>query len=72
MTSAERGEEQFQNKGRKGGCMNLVLISGKGVKNPENVSDVICERPVTILLDLYQYQELNFQMDSLVKSADFH
>ena len=52
--------------------MNLVLISGKGVKNPENVADVICERPVTILLDLYQYQELNFQMDSLVKSADFH
>ena len=30
---------------RKGGCVDLVLTRG-GVKNPENLADVICERPL--------------------------
>ena len=31
---------------RKGGCVDLVLTRGReGVQNPENLADVICERP---------------------------
>ena len=31
---------------RRGGCVDLVLTRGReGVKNPENLADVICERP---------------------------
>ena len=31
---------------RKGGCVDLVLTRGEGVRNPENLADVICERPL--------------------------
>ena len=30
---------------RRGGCMDWVLTGGEGVQNPENLADVICERP---------------------------
>ena len=33
---------------RKGGCVDLVLTRGReGVKNPENLTDVICEWPLS-------------------------
>ena len=32
---------------RKGGCVDLVLTRGReGVQNPDNLADVICERPL--------------------------
>ena len=35
---------------RKGGCVDLVLTRGReGVQNPENLADVICERPLSIM-----------------------
>ena len=35
---------------RRGGCVDLVLTRGReGVKNPENLADVICERPLCII-----------------------
>ena len=30
---------------KKGGCVNLVLTKG-GIKNPNNVVDIICELPL--------------------------
>ena len=35
---------------RKGGCVDLVLTRGReGVQNPENLADVICERPLNVV-----------------------
>ena len=46
MTSALRGRQRVGQ--RKGGCVDLVLRRGReGVQNPENLADVICERPLS-------------------------
>ena len=52
MTSAERGREggtQILTE-EGGGCVISIvkiLTRGEGVKNPENLADVICEWPLT-------------------------
>ena len=51
MTSAERGREggtQILTVGGGGCVISIVTIltRGEGVKNPENLADVICERPL--------------------------
>ena len=30
---------------RRGGCVEMVLTRGEGNQNPENLADVICDRP---------------------------
>ena len=52
MTSAERGREggtQILTVGGGGCVISIVkiLTRGEGVKNPENLADVICEWPLT-------------------------
>ena len=35
---------------RRGGYVDLVLTRGReGVKNPENLADVICEQPLGVI-----------------------
>ena len=51
MTSAERGREggtQILTVGGGGCVISIVTIltRGEGVKNPENLADVICEWPL--------------------------
>ena len=41
---------------REGGCVDLVLARGReGVQNPENLADVICERPLRYQLTDYVF-----------------
>ena len=53
MTSAERGREggtQILTVGGGGCVISIVIIltrGGEGVKNPENLADVICEWPLS-------------------------
>ena len=43
MTSALRGGGgNPKSDKRKGGCVDLIVTRGEGVKNPENITDVIC------------------------------
>ena len=51
MTSAVygKGGGQILAKGRKEGCLDLVLTRGGRVQNPKILTDVVCERPLPSL-----------------------
>jgi len=49
---------------RKGGCVDLVLTRGReGVQNPQNLADVICERPLSFIPPNKYYSDSNTVKD---------